>query len=144
MLSVLITRTNLSSFPLNSAFSPYGVPSLNRYQFGGFIGQHLADTNRYYGNGESFVFSMRPEPAKYPWTRNNDLFCLTNRSRIAMGGGSGISGGFAFQVRSHPAFPFQSFTTCTRRSRELYSSSAPMSCGSSPLDPRGLAPAHNR
>jgi hypothetical protein len=44
------------------------------------------------------VFSIRPKPRLFRWTKRNDLFAVTNNSRLAMGGGSGTSGGFAFQL----------------------------------------------
>ena len=68
------------------------------YQFGGFLGQPIHNKRGYYGSGESFVFAIRPQPRVYRWTRRNDLFVITNRSRLAMGGGQGTTGGFCFQL----------------------------------------------
>ena len=40
------------------------------YQFGGFIGQSVANHRGYYGNGESFVFSLQPKPQLYRYNPN--------------------------------------------------------------------------
>jgi hypothetical protein len=65
------------------------------YVFGGFISPGLQQSGTYYGNGESFVFSVLPEPRQYHWTKKNELFISSNSHVFAMGGG-GL--GFAFQL----------------------------------------------
>lgn len=57
------------------------------YVFGGFISPTIENKTAYYGNGESFVFSILPTPKAYKWTGKNDLFVLSNHNCIAMGGG---------------------------------------------------------
>ena len=59
------------------------------YVFGGFISPSLHIKNSYYGNGESFVFSVLPQPRLYKWTGKNDLFVYSNTTTLSMGGGGG-------------------------------------------------------
>ena len=49
----------------------------------------------YYGNGESFVFTVTPTIEVYSWTKANSFFVVSNANTLAMGGGSD---GFAFQL----------------------------------------------
>ena len=65
------------------------------YVFGGFISPGLQNSSAYYGNGESFVFSVLPETRAYQWTQKNDFFVVSNPTTFGMGGGGG---GFAFQL----------------------------------------------
>ena len=82
--------------------------------FGGFINEPFKKSSTYYGTGESFVFSIRPELAVYRWQsghsfedgmRQSDntekesvpdlgLFVLSDTTQLLMGSG----GGFAFRV----------------------------------------------
>jgi len=52
--------------------------------------------NAYYGDGESFVFSVKEDGdvMRYRWTGNNFYFQVSNRDGLGMGGG----GGFAWFV----------------------------------------------
>ena len=68
------------------------------YVFGGFIGQQMMERHRFYGTGESFVFSLRPHAVKYRWSGRNEYFCLSDGLRLAMGAGTDASGGFAFSL----------------------------------------------
>jgi hypothetical protein len=65
------------------------------YVFGGFISQALESRTTYYGNGESFVFSVAPHPEVYRWTKENNYFIISNSQSFGMGGGGE---GFAFQL----------------------------------------------
>jgi hypothetical protein len=65
------------------------------YIFGGYISQALENRTTYYGNGESFVFSVAPNPEVYRWTKENNFFLISNSQSLAMGGGGE---GFAFQL----------------------------------------------
>jgi hypothetical protein len=57
------------------------------YIFGAYLAHGLEDMPSYYGNGESFMFSLVPTPAVYKWTGENELFVLSNCRNIAFGGG---------------------------------------------------------
>jgi Na+/glutamate symporter len=65
------------------------------YVFGGFISPTIQSKSAYYGNGESFVFSVVPAPRAYKWTGKNELFVLSNANCMAMGGGGE---GYAWQL----------------------------------------------
>lgn len=67
------------------------------YVFGGFLAHALEKKAFYYGNGESFVFSVTGSsaPQCYKWTGVNDMFVISDFNCFAMGGGGG---GFAFQL----------------------------------------------
>lgn len=57
------------------------------HTFGMFQGFPWKSQRDFYGRGESFVFTVRPEFQKYPWTRTNSMFSLTNTSGLLFGGG---------------------------------------------------------
>jgi hypothetical protein len=65
------------------------------YIFGGYISPGLQDKKTYYGNGESFVFTIAPNVQAYRWTERNHLFILSQPQCLAMGGGGE---GFALQL----------------------------------------------
>ena len=65
------------------------------YVFGGFLSLGIHKSHAYYGNGESFVFSVLPEERCYHWTRKNEMFMCSNGNCFSMGGGGN---GFAFQL----------------------------------------------
>lgn len=65
------------------------------YIFGGYISPGLESKKGYYGNGESFVFSVVPQPQVYRWTGLNELFVTSTDNCFAMGGGGE---GFAIQL----------------------------------------------
>lgn len=47
-------------------------------------------SGRFEGSGECFVFALHPKVAVYRWTGANDLFMVSTREYIAMGGGCAI------------------------------------------------------
>ena len=51
----------------------------------------------FFGSGESFVASIRPDFAVYRWTRQNNLFLLARPDCLAFGGGGG---GFGLSLDS--------------------------------------------
>jgi len=65
------------------------------YVFGVFVAHALENKGEYYGNGESFVFSVAPELHKYPWTGENTMFIISNSKTLVVGGGGD---GFALQL----------------------------------------------
>ena len=65
------------------------------YIFGVFVAHALENKSDYYGNGESFVFSVAPEIHKYKWTGANTMFIISNSKTLVIGGGGD---GFALQL----------------------------------------------
>lgn len=63
-------------------------------RFGCFATEQWTPTRprEFYGTGESFVFSFRPDLKVYKWTGANDFIMSSSASHIGMGGG----GGFVF------------------------------------------------
>eukprot|EP00300_Choanocystis_sp_HF-7_P015066 c18922_g1_i2.p1 GENE.c18922_g1_i2~~c18922_g1_i2.p1 ORF type:complete len:742 (+),score=138.58 c18922_g1_i2:224-2449(+) len=58
--------------------------------FGGFASEEWRNSQKYYGTGESFVFTLSPEPTLYHWTESdnrNEYFVISNFESISMGGG---------------------------------------------------------
>jgi len=70
----------------------------NNHVFGGYNPESWRIDTKFYGTGESFVFSIRPEFIIYPWTKANDLFVYSTLDIIGMGGGQ--SGNFAFYLEN--------------------------------------------
>eukprot|EP00127_Corallochytrium_limacisporum_P007215 Clim_evm88s243 gene=Clim_evmTU88s243 len=58
--------------------------------FGGYGSEPFRVSDRCLGNGECFLFSVRPKLAVYHWTRKNDYFMFGGNSSIFMGCGDGI------------------------------------------------------
>jgi len=64
------------------------VRDSNGQIFGGFASDTWAPTNKYYGTGESFVFSLAGDDVKvYPWAARNNFIQYGDDKMIAMGGG---------------------------------------------------------
>jgi hypothetical protein len=56
--------------------------------FGGFAATEWKVGPRYYGDGQSYLFTFHPEFTTYRWKEdNNNFFMLANEDSIAMGGG---------------------------------------------------------
>lgn len=66
-------------------------------RIGGYIAHAIENKHRYYGTGDSFVFTVAPVLQAYKWTGVNDMFVVSFNQTIAMGGGGD---GFAFQLDS--------------------------------------------
>ena len=49
----------------------------------------------YYGNGDSFVFSVTPIMKVYHWTEANNYFIISHLTTLGIGGGGE---GFAFEL----------------------------------------------
>lgn len=63
--------------------------------FGVYVAHALENKADYYGNGESFVFTLAPEVQKYQWTGANTMFIISNPKTLVVGGGGE---GFALQL----------------------------------------------
>eukprot|EP00002_Diphylleia_rotans_P008915 TRINITY_DN188_c0_g3_i3.p1 TRINITY_DN188_c0_g3~~TRINITY_DN188_c0_g3_i3.p1 ORF type:complete len:133 (+),score=19.74 TRINITY_DN188_c0_g3_i3:49-447(+) len=55
--------------------------------FGAFASEPWEVHSRYFGTGESYLFSFHPNFKAYTWTRANSYFMLAKHDFIAMGGG---------------------------------------------------------
>lgn len=65
----------LNNSPSSSSSSSFTIPSSYTVQ------------GSYFGSGESFLFTSRPNFAVYRWTRKNNLFLLHRPDCLAFGGG---------------------------------------------------------
>ncbi|GBG84627.1 hypothetical protein CBR_g38909 [Chara braunii] len=63
----------------------------NQYVFGCFTSEEWKPGQKYYGNGECFVFQVHPELVAYRWTRANHLFMFSTHNHLAIGGGTNYS-----------------------------------------------------
>jgi hypothetical protein len=58
--------------------------------FGGFASDDWHTAQQYYGNGETFLFTMGEGNAhytKYGWARKNSYFMLCSEESLVLGGG---------------------------------------------------------
>eukprot|EP00188_Purpureofilum_apyrenoidigerum_P001307 Plantae.Rhodophyta-Purpureofilum_apyrenoidigerum.ctg17048.p1 GENE.Plantae.Rhodophyta-Purpureofilum_apyrenoidigerum.ctg17048~~Plantae.Rhodophyta-Purpureofilum_apyrenoidigerum.ctg17048.p1 ORF type:complete len:510 (+),score=84.99 Plantae.Rhodophyta-Purpureofilum_apyrenoidigerum.ctg17048:127-1530(+) len=63
------------------------VKDASNYVFGAFCTHLWQPENRYYGDGDSFLFTLKPELKLYKWSRLNLFFQFSNSSSIGVGGG---------------------------------------------------------
>lgn len=67
--------------------------------FGGFVSEEWRHSgNDYFGDGECFVFRVKPNFVAYYWTGANEYYVMANKQFIAMGGGN--NGRFAVYLDS--------------------------------------------
>ena len=59
--------------------------------FGAFISSELVGRHgaRFFGNGESFIFSLKPVNDCYRWSRETDLILRGTDHELAVGSGGG-------------------------------------------------------
>lgn len=58
--------------------------------FGAYLTDGWKQAQKFYGSGESFLFTVHPLPRKFGWTTaNKDLFMIGNEKDIMIGGGGG-------------------------------------------------------
>ena len=68
------------------------VQDFSGYVFGAYCTEALRVNPRYQGNGECFVFQMRPHRLKYDWHKvpdtesRNDFFMMVSQDSIGIGG----------------------------------------------------------
>lgn len=57
--------------------------------FGGYASEPWEKgRDGYYGDGETFLFTLLPVPNKFPWTEKNSYFQYSNHECLAFGGGT--------------------------------------------------------
>jgi len=64
------------------------IKDSQKFVFGYFSTEDWHQDNRYYGTGESFLWSLFPEFHVYTWTNTNDYFQYSDYSSLFMGGGT--------------------------------------------------------
>jgi len=74
------------------------IEDTNGYIFGGFASEEWHISDRFFGTGETFVFTVKPKFFCYKWTGGNDYFLHGTKDFIGMGGGG--SGRYALYVDS--------------------------------------------
>jgi hypothetical protein len=61
------------------------------YVFGGYVSSEWQVMDGYFGTGESFLFTLYPKFAIYPWDPNhnesNSYFILVHNDHFELGGG---------------------------------------------------------
>jgi len=64
------------------------VEDSNHHVFGCYASEPWVKTNQeYYGNGESFLFKIKPVCKVFKWSKINDYFMFSSKDFISMGGG---------------------------------------------------------
>jgi hypothetical protein len=67
------------------------ILTVDDYLFGCFLNTRIEYKGRYYGNGETFVFTFVPEIRKYPASMKNNFFVsFTNTDFMIGGNGTAI------------------------------------------------------
>mmetsp|Transcript_41174 Transcript_41174/g.162514 ORF Transcript_41174/g.162514 Transcript_41174/m.162514 type:complete len:428 (-) Transcript_41174:540-1823(-) len=108
----LLYSTSLHGFSLQTFFALVGKcsPTLlairdsNDNVFGCYAASPWVSTgHRYYGTGETFLFSAHPHFAVYKWTHANSFFQLSSLDNLAVGGG-GKAATHAFARNGYRAF----------------------------------------
>lgn len=74
---------------------------------GGFASECFSLHAKYFGTGETFVFTFEPEFAAYKWSKQNRYFQLAKEDSIGFGGG----GGFALWLDDE--FKYGSTSACS-------------------------------
>ena len=59
--------------------------------FGAFCSEPWRVAPRYFGTGESFVFTLEPAPRLFPWSTANSFFQLGQADSLAVGAGGAFS-----------------------------------------------------
>ena len=59
--------------------------------FGSFIATELRERHgtQFFGSGETFLFSLTPDPVVYRWTGETDLILRGNDQELLVGAGGG-------------------------------------------------------
>ncbi|EGG20691.1 hypothetical protein DFA_00552 [Cavenderia fasciculata] len=64
------------------------IQDSNKNIFGGFLSDSIHPSKNYYGDGECFLFRMKPFYSSYHWSKENDCFIQTTEKYLSMGGGN--------------------------------------------------------
>ncbi|GJP29800.1 hypothetical protein CLOM_g19874 [Closterium sp. NIES-68] len=96
------------------------VRDSRKHVFGCFTSEEWKVAPRYYGNGECFVFQVRPQLMAFRWTRANALFMLSSANSLALGGGDHYSLLLQSDLLSGYSGPCSTFGSCSLSSTEYF------------------------
>jgi hypothetical protein len=75
------------------------VKTMDGDVFGGYASGGVWEKKyKYFGDGESFIFSFYKEFKVYRWTKSNNYIMYASHEGIAMGGGDEEGFGYAFYI----------------------------------------------
>eukprot|EP00056_Hartaetosiga_gracilis_P005621 m.86913 g.86913 ORF g.86913 m.86913 type:complete len:740 (-) comp12227_c0_seq5:214-2433(-) len=77
---------------LNPGPSLLIVSDVNEYVFGSYVSNTWEITDRFYGSGESFLFTIKPEVNIFKWTGENNYVMMGEKEALVVGGGGGKFG----------------------------------------------------
>eukprot|EP01103_Thecamoeba_quadrilineata_P014402 TRINITY_DN4293_c0_g1_i1.p1 TRINITY_DN4293_c0_g1~~TRINITY_DN4293_c0_g1_i1.p1 ORF type:complete len:337 (+),score=18.22 TRINITY_DN4293_c0_g1_i1:969-1979(+) len=68
------------------------LKTTTNHRFGAFLSQSWKQSEFFYGSGETFIFSLLPNPKVYKWdpTRRQNYFVMSTNESISVGGGQGV------------------------------------------------------
>lgn len=88
-------------------------------KIGSYLPQGIAISQRYYGTGETFVFSLEPEFKAYHWSQKNTFFFSTDGS-ILIGGGSNCAIWIDDQLFKGYSYPCETFDSPQLTKKESF------------------------
>ncbi|EDV22376.1 uncharacterized protein TRIADDRAFT_28587, partial [Trichoplax adhaerens] len=68
------------------------IRDMDEYVFGAVVSSEIRISDGYYGTGESFMFTIKPERNIYQWTGHNHYIIKGDTDGFAIGGGDGHFG----------------------------------------------------
>jgi hypothetical protein len=77
------------------------IKDTSGYVFGGFTCETWKKSTKFYGTGESFLFTLKNgnEPIVFRWTGENDQIQWANENSLGIGGGT--SGRFGLFIKDN-------------------------------------------
>ncbi|ELP90610.1 hypothetical protein EIN_021290 [Entamoeba invadens IP1] len=93
----LIFTSSVDGFSLRTLYSKLNNSMMllflfqkGKYTYGAFVAEDIEIKSDYYGNKETFLFTVKPELKRYSQNKNSNQFVImSNFSCLAFGGGSG-------------------------------------------------------
>ena len=65
------------------------VKDTQGFVFGAYMSDGVKESVRYYGTGETFLFTLRPEVSVHPWQGTNQFFMMGTNQYFTIGAGNG-------------------------------------------------------
>uniref|UniRef100_A0A8B9DK74 TLDc domain-containing protein n=1 Tax=Anser cygnoides TaxID=8845 RepID=A0A8B9DK74_ANSCY len=123
----LLYCTARDGFSLRTLYRRAGPPSspalllirdTNAQAFGAFFATTIHMSNKFYGTGETFLFSFAPELKVFRWTGRNNFFMKGDVDLLMVGGGSGRFGLWLDRDLHHGgSYPCETFNNESLSSR---------------------------